>query len=82
LLQKSQIARRQFSGCKKIRPTTADRCVPNHVTEVASEFIFNGEAAHKLLLEADRRGVKPDLLASQLLEFIAIDDMFRAVLDG
>jgi hypothetical protein len=35
-----------------------------------------------LLLEADRRGVKPDLLASQLLEFIAIDDMFRAVLDG
>jgi hypothetical protein len=36
LLQKSQIARR----CKKIRPTTADRCGPNHVTEVASEFIF------------------------------------------
>jgi hypothetical protein len=27
-------------------------------------------------------GEKPDLLASQLLEFIAIDDMFRAVLDG
>jgi hypothetical protein len=40
LLQKSQIARRQFSCCKKIRPTTADRCGPNHVTEVASEFIF------------------------------------------
>ncbi len=40
LLQKSEIARRQFSCCKKIRPTTADRCGPNHVTEVASEFIF------------------------------------------
>jgi hypothetical protein len=40
LLQKSQIARRQFSCCKKIRPTTADRCGPNHVTEAASEFIF------------------------------------------
>src|SRR6478736_655715 len=40
LLQKSQIARRQFSCCKKIRPTTADRCGLNHVTEVASEFIF------------------------------------------
>src|ERR1700732_4706062 len=40
LLQKSQIARRQFSCCKKIRPTTADRCGPNHVTEVASEFII------------------------------------------
>jgi hypothetical protein len=40
LLQKSQIARRQFSCCKKIRPTTADRCGPNHVAEVASEFIF------------------------------------------
>src|SRR6202048_661083 len=38
LLQKSQIARRQFSCCKKIRPTTADRCGPNHVTEVASEL--------------------------------------------
>src|ERR1700738_4010736 len=31
---------RQFSCCKKIRPTTADRCGLNHVTEVASEFIF------------------------------------------
>jgi hypothetical protein len=40
LLQKSQIARRQFSCCKKIRPTTADRCGLNDVTEVASEFIF------------------------------------------
>ena len=40
LLQKSQMARRQFSCCKKIRPTTADRCGLNHVTEVASEFIF------------------------------------------
>src|SRR6202040_3360756 len=39
-LQKSQIARRQFSCCKKIRPTTADRCGLNHVTEGASEFIF------------------------------------------
>ena len=26
--------------CRKIRPTTADRCGPNHITEVASEFIF------------------------------------------
>jgi hypothetical protein len=26
--------------CKKIRPTTADRCGLNHVTEVASEFIL------------------------------------------
>jgi hypothetical protein len=50
--------------------------------EIRLEVTLNGEAAHKLLLEADRRGVKPDLLASQLLEFIAIDDMFRAVLDG
>src|ERR1700730_9759459 len=25
---------------QKIRPTTADRCGLNHVTEVASEFIF------------------------------------------
>jgi hypothetical protein len=40
LLQKSQIARRQFSCCKKIRPTTADRCGLNHVNEAASEFIF------------------------------------------
>jgi hypothetical protein len=40
LLQKSQIAWRQFLAVKKIRPTTADRCVPNHVTEVANEFIF------------------------------------------
>ena len=38
LLQKSQIARRRFSCCKKIRPATADRCGPNHVTEVASEL--------------------------------------------
>jgi hypothetical protein len=29
-----------FLAVKKIRPTTADRCGPNHVTEVASEFIF------------------------------------------
>jgi hypothetical protein len=40
LLQKSQIARRQFSCCKKIQPTTVDRCGLNHATEVASEFIF------------------------------------------
>src|SRR5262245_50048058 len=40
LLQKSEIARRQFSCCKKIRPTTADRCGLNHVTGVASEFFF------------------------------------------
>jgi hypothetical protein len=29
-----------ISYCKKIRPTTADRCGLNRVTEVASEFIF------------------------------------------
>src|SRR5262245_56485403 len=29
-----------FSCCKKIRPTTADRCGLNHVTGVASEFFF------------------------------------------
>ena len=34
LLQKSQIARRQFSCCKKIRPTTADSCALNRGTEV------------------------------------------------
>jgi hypothetical protein len=50
--------------------------------EIRLEVILNGEAARKLLLEADRRGLKPELLASQLLEFIAMDDMFRAVLDG
>jgi hypothetical protein len=50
--------------------------------EIRLEVILNGEGARKLLLEADRRGLKPELLASQLLEFIAMDDMFRAVLDG
>jgi hypothetical protein len=50
--------------------------------EIRLEVTLNGEAAHKLLLEADRRGVKPNLLAGQLLELIAMDDMFRAVLDG
>jgi hypothetical protein len=50
--------------------------------EIRLEVILNGEAARKLLLEADRRGLKPELLASQLLEIIAMDDMFRAVLDG
>ena len=40
LLQKSQIAWSQISCCKKIVPTTANRCGPNHVTEVASEFVF------------------------------------------
>jgi hypothetical protein len=29
-----------FLAVKKIRPTTTDRCGPNHVTEAASEFIF------------------------------------------
>ena len=29
-----------FSAVKKIQPTTASRCGLNHVTEVASEFIF------------------------------------------
>jgi hypothetical protein len=50
--------------------------------EIRLEVILNGEGARKLLLEADRRGLKPELLTSQLLEFIAMDDMFRAVLDG
>ena len=39
LLQKSQIIRRQFSCCKKIRPTTGDSCALNRGTEVVREFI-------------------------------------------
>jgi hypothetical protein len=50
--------------------------------ELRVEVTLSGEAAHKLLLEANRRGVKPNVLATQLLELIAMDDMFRAVLDG
>jgi hypothetical protein len=50
--------------------------------EIRLDITLKGDAAHKLLLEADRRGVKPNLLASQLLAVIAVDDMFRAVLDG
>jgi hypothetical protein len=49
--------------------------------EVRLEVTLNGEAAYKLLLEAKRRGVEPSALANQVLEFIALDDMFRAVLD-
>ncbi|MFZ2141165.1 MAG: hypothetical protein WAV78_30310 [Xanthobacteraceae bacterium] len=49
--------------------------------EVRLEVTLNGEAAYKLLLEAKRRGVEPNLLANHLLECIAMDDMFRAVLD-
>jgi hypothetical protein len=50
--------------------------------EIRLDITLKGDAAHKLLLEADRRGVKPNLLASQLLAVRAVDDMFRAVLDG
>jgi hypothetical protein len=39
LLQKSQIARREFSCCKKIRPTIADSCALNRITEVVTGFI-------------------------------------------
>ena len=38
LLKKSQIARRQFSCCKKSDPRPPNRCDLNRATEVASEF--------------------------------------------
>jgi hypothetical protein len=38
LLKKSQIARRQFSCCKKSDRRPPNRCGLNRVTEVASEF--------------------------------------------
>jgi len=38
LLKKSQIARRQFSCCKKYDRRPPNRCGLNRVTEVASEF--------------------------------------------
>jgi hypothetical protein len=73
--------RRAFdiSTCDKLTGLMDEKMTEEY--EVRLEVTLNGEAAYKLLLEAKRRGVEPNLLANHLLECIAMDDMFRAVLD-
>lgn len=53
----------------------------SRVTAVTLEVPIASEAMELIRQEAIRRGVKPSTLVSRVSEIIAIDGMFKAVLD-